>query len=63
MSEGPISHAEMMRFALEIAKGMEHLEARGIVHRDLAARNVLMDENLVLKVMTDAHFFFVFFFC
>ncbi|OXU31352.1 hypothetical protein TSAR_002093 [Trichomalopsis sarcophagae] len=49
-SEGPISHAEMMRFALEIAKGMEHLEARGIVHRDLAARNVLMDENLVLKI-------------
>lgn len=50
-AEGAISHAEMMRFALEIAKGMEHLEAKGIVHRDLAARNILMDANLVLKVM------------
>lgn len=50
-SEEPISQTEMMRFALEIAKGMEHLEAKGIVHRDLAARNVLMDENLVLKVI------------
>ncbi|XP_058799626.1 receptor-type tyrosine-protein kinase FLT3-like isoform X2 [Phymastichus coffea] len=49
-SEAPVSQVEMMRFALEIARGMEHLEANGIVHRDLAARNVLMDENLVLKI-------------
>lgn len=47
---GPIGHAETLRFGLEIAKGMEHLEAKGIVHRDLAARNILMNEHRKLKV-------------
>ncbi|XP_023315109.1 mast/stem cell growth factor receptor Kit-like isoform X1 [Trichogramma pretiosum] len=48
--KGTLSHAEMMHFGLHIARGMEHLEAKGIVHRDLAARNVLMSEHLVLKI-------------
>lgn len=39
------------RWAMEIAKGMAHLEVEGIVHRDLAARNVLINDNLVLKVI------------
>ncbi|XP_046586208.1 putative molluscan insulin-related peptide(s) receptor [Neodiprion lecontei] len=41
---------EFLRFAVEIAKGMQHLEEKGITHRDLAARNILLDGNLTLKV-------------
>lgn len=46
---------EFLRFALEIAKGMQHLEAKGITHRDLAARNILLDANLTLKVNGNAN--------
>ncbi|CAG9786577.1 unnamed protein product [Diatraea saccharalis] len=40
----------MREYALQIALGMQHLEARGITHRDLAARNILVDGAGVLKV-------------
>ncbi|QQP37308.1 Uncharacterized protein FKW44_017533, partial [Caligus rogercresseyi] len=33
-----------------VAKGMSHLERKGLIHRDLAARNVLIGENLIAKV-------------
>jgi serine/threonine protein kinase len=45
-----IDHIELHNFALQIAKGMRHLEEKGITHRDLAARNILIDENKVLKI-------------
>ncbi|CAK1556444.1 unnamed protein product [Leptosia nina] len=40
----------MRDYALQVALGMQHLEARGITHRDLAARNILVDGAGVLKV-------------
>lgn len=45
-----LDHIELHRFAVQIARGMKHLEDRGIIHRDLAARNVLIDENKTLKI-------------
>ncbi|KAK9889569.1 hypothetical protein WA026_006942 [Henosepilachna vigintioctopunctata] len=41
---------ELKNFALQVARGMEHLEKRKIIHRDLAARNILMTRNKVLKI-------------
>lgn len=44
-SRGPprlLSGRQMMKFALEIALGMEHLAVHRIVHGDLAARNILL---------------------
>lgn len=46
-----IEKQQFMKFALDIARGMEHLEAKGIIHRDLAARNILLTSDLILKVI------------
>ncbi|XP_036148179.1 vascular endothelial growth factor receptor 3 isoform X2 [Monomorium pharaonis] len=45
-----IERQQFIKFALDIVKGMEHLEAKNIIHRDLAARNILLTSNLTLKV-------------
>jgi len=46
-----IEKQQFIKFALDIARGMEHLEAKGIIHRDLAARNILLTSDLTLKVV------------
>lgn len=45
-----LDHKELHNFAIQIARGMRHLEARQITHRDLAARNILIDEHKTLKI-------------
>lgn len=49
-SHEAIEKQQFLGFALDIARGMDHLEAKGITHRDLAARNVLLTFDLTLKV-------------
>ena len=39
-----------LKFAKNIAAGMNYLSLKGFVHRDLAARNILLDKSLTCKV-------------
>ncbi|XP_071799499.1 uncharacterized protein [Asterias amurensis] len=48
--QASLSPQKLLQFALDVAKGMQHLAAYGVIHRDLAARNILLDDNLVAKV-------------
>ena len=43
LKDGPLTDEETMRLATEIAAGLAHAHARGLVHRDLKPANVLFD--------------------
>jgi eukaryotic-like serine/threonine-protein kinase len=43
LKDGPMPDDETMRLATEIAAGLAHAHARGLVHRDLKPANVLFD--------------------
>ncbi|XP_038073015.1 uncharacterized protein LOC119741336 [Patiria miniata] len=49
-SDSNLTSDHLLKFALDISMGMQHLSRSGVIHRDLAARNILLGEGLVAKV-------------
>ncbi|XP_037342593.2 tyrosine-protein kinase receptor TYRO3 isoform X1 [Pungitius pungitius] len=45
-----LSLQTLLRFMLDIARGMDYLSRRSIIHRDLAARNCMLNEDMVVCV-------------
>nr|GLL39571.1 serine/threonine-protein kinase STY46-like isoform X3 [Ipomoea trifida] len=42
--------SQLLRFAIDVCKGMEYLHQNNIIHRDLKTANLLIDEDKVVKV-------------
>jgi serine/threonine-protein kinase len=51
LGRGPLGAAEGVRVAIEIAKGLRHAHARGVVHRDLKPSNVFLCEDGQVKLL------------
>ncbi|KAG1946301.1 megakaryocyte-associated tyrosine-protein kinase isoform X2 [Pimephales promelas] len=45
-----VSVCQLLRFALDVCEGMEHLECKKLLHRDLAGRNILVSEDTIAKI-------------
>ena len=47
---GPPRPAQLLRWAADVARGMDYLHKRRVVHRDLKAANLLLDEGGGVKI-------------
>ncbi|XP_022097095.1 tyrosine-protein kinase receptor Tie-1-like [Acanthaster planci] len=50
VGQSSLSDAKLLQFAFDVAKGMQHIAASGVIHRKVAAASILLDENMVPKI-------------
>jgi len=51
MRQGRLDVNEALRIGTEVARGLSHAHAHGVVHRDLSPRNVFLGEDDQVKVL------------
>jgi serine/threonine protein kinase len=45
-----VTEAQKIKMCLDVARGLEHIHAKGLVHRDIAARNCLYNGKNVREI-------------
>jgi serine/threonine protein kinase len=45
-----IKPSQLLKFAIQAVRGMEHLQFFGVLHRDIACRNLLLSANGIVKI-------------
>lgn len=48
---GPLSIADAVSVAMQVASALEHAHASGLVHRDIKSANIMVDDRGVAKVL------------
>jgi len=51
LEQGPLPVLEALRIGVEVAKGLAHAHALGVVHRDLTPGNVFLNQDGQVKVL------------
>jgi TolB-like protein/tetratricopeptide (TPR) repeat protein len=51
LEHGPLSAREALRIAVEVARGLAHAHANGVVHRDLTPGNVFLRDDGQVKLL------------
>ncbi len=51
LAQGPITLRETLRVAVEVARGLAHAHANGVIHRDLSPGNVYLCDDGQVKVL------------
>jgi serine/threonine protein kinase/Flp pilus assembly protein TadD len=51
LARGPLGVAEALRVGVEVAGGLAHAHAHGVIHRDLSPRNVFLCEDGQVKIL------------
>jgi serine/threonine-protein kinase len=49
--QGPLSPAEVVRYAYEAALGLAHIHERGIIHRDIKPSNLILGEDGRVRIL------------
>jgi WD40 repeat protein/serine/threonine protein kinase len=49
--EGPLDAAVAAGYAVQAARGLEHIHDKGLVHRDIKPANLLLDRKGVVKIL------------
>jgi serine/threonine-protein kinase len=49
--QGPLPVEKALDYILQVARGLEHAHAQGIVHRDIKPGNLLLDKQNVVKIL------------
>ena len=51
LARGPLGVPEALRVGVDVARGLAHAHAHGVIHRDLSPRNVFLCEDGQVKVL------------
>lgn len=51
--QGPLEVKEILRIAMQTAKGLDAAHAQGLVHRDIKPSNILLDRTVERAMLTD----------
>ncbi|NND95725.1 MAG: protein kinase, partial [Pirellulaceae bacterium] len=49
--QGPLSIADACAIGVEVARGLQHAHAQGVVHRDIKPSNLMLDRDGNLKIL------------